>query len=303
MITEKEALGRINNTLGDEYSIVSTTLDKDTYSKAKITVHHSKCGNDYTTSTENIVHNKRKCPFCSRSHRVSKQEAIKRIQNKYGDEYTFMEEYKGYSIPINIKHNCGNIIHVKPGDLVEGNNCKECTYKSDHTEPVVFKDELWLPYKDTGYTVSNIGNVKNSKGAIIKATKQSTGYYKVMLYINGKNKYIWRYRLVAETFIPNADNLPMVNHVDETHDNDRVDNLQWCSARYNANYGTLKKRKTGTKVKGRGVYAIYQDGTDMYFSALSRAEEYFGGSVTTAHICAVLKGRQKTTGGLMFERA
>jgi len=303
MIEKEEALRTIKSSLGDGYSIVSTTMDKDTYSKAKITVHHSKCNKDYTTAVTTIVYNGRGCPFCSRRHKITEKEAVERIQGKYGDEYTLLEEYRGYSVPISIKHKCGNVINISPRGLINGNNCKECLYKSDHTEPVAFKEELWLPYKDTGYTVSNTGKVKNSKGAIIKATKQSTGYYRVMLYINGKNKYIWRYRLVAETFIDNPDNLPMVNHIDETHDNDRVDNLQWCSARYNSNYGTLCKRRTEAKLIGTAVYALFPNGTDMYFNAMKRAEEYFGGSVTSSSINNVLKGNQKTTGGLMFERA
>lgn len=303
MITKEEAISRIKNALGKGYMIVSTTLDKDSYTKARVTVKHSKCGNEYTTSVRTIAGNKCKCPFCSSKHVISEAEALKRIHDKYGDEYTFVEEYKGYSIPIDIKHTCGNIIHIKPMSLIRGNNCKECLYVSDHTEPVPFTEEKWLPYKDTGYLVSNTGKVKNKHGRLMKPIQQNNGYYKVMLHINGKNKYQYRYRMVAETFIENSDNLPMVNHIDETHDNDRVDNLQWCSARYNNNYGTLKKRKTGIKVKGTPVYAILPDGTDMYFDGLTRAEEYFGGSVTAPHIWNVIKGNQKTTGGLMFERA
>lgn len=173
----------------------------------------------------------------------------------------------------------------------------------EYTDKVSFDCEVWLPYKDSNYKVSNLGRVVNKKGKQIKAIKQPTGYYKVMLYINGKYKYIWRYRLVAETFIDNPDNLPMINHMDETHDNDRLDNLQWCTAKYNSNYGTLRERRTGMQIKGSPVYAILSDGTDIYFDSFTRASEYFGGSVTSPHIWNVLKGNQKTTGGLMFERA
>jgi len=172
-----------------------------------------------------------------------------------------------------------------------------------YTDRITFNEEQWLPYKDSNYMVSNTGKVKNKLGKLMKPIKQPTGYYKVMLYINGSYKNIWRYRLVAETFIDNPNKLPMVNHMDETHDNDRLDNLQWCSAKYNANYGTLKERKTGIKIKGAPVYAILPDGTDMYFDAMKHAEDFFGGPVTAAHIWNVIKGNQKTTGGLMFERA
>lgn len=303
MINEKEAVKRIENTLGDDYAVVSTTMREDTYSSGKATIHHNTCGSTYTTRITNVVQNKRKCPVCSSKHKVNESEAVDRIQDKYGDEYTFLEDYKGYSVAIDIKHKCGNIIHVKPSDLVLGNNCKECTYIEDHTEPIKFVEEEWLPYKDTGYSISNTGKVKNSRGNLIKAYRQPTGYYKVNLHVKGKSINLWRYHMVAETFIDNPESLPMVNHIDESHDNDRIDNLQWCTARYNSNYGTIKKRRTGMSMKGSPVYAIFKDGTDMYFKSLTESSEYFGGSVTTSHISNVLRGNQRTTGGLVFERA
>ena len=43
-------------------------------------------------------------------------------------------------------------------------------------------------------------------------------------------------------FIPNPDNLPQVNHKDENPQNNRVDNLEWCTNKYNVNYGTALVR-------------------------------------------------------------
>lgn len=48
--------------------------------------------------------------------------------------------------------------------------------------------------------------------------------------------------LVAKAFIPNPDNLPEVNHKDENKENDAADNLEWCTSKYNSNYGTCKER-------------------------------------------------------------
>lgn len=53
-----------------------------------------------------------------------------------------------------------------------------------------------------------------------------------------KHRAIW----IALTFIPNPNNLPQVNHKDENPENNCVENLEWCTAEYNINYGTRNKR-------------------------------------------------------------
>lgn len=69
------------------------------------------------------------------------------------------------------------------------------------------------------------------------------GYYYVILHKEGV-KYTKRvHRLVAETFIPNPDNLPVVNHKDENPLNNTVENLEWCTVQYNNNYGTARERQ------------------------------------------------------------
>lgn len=80
------------------------------------------------------------------------------------------------------------------------------------------------------------------KERIRKCEVGSNGYLHVLLCKNGK--YITHnvHRLVAETFIPNPDNLPEINHKDENKENNCVDNLEWCTRKYNMNYGTTQFR-------------------------------------------------------------
>lgn len=77
------------------------------------------------------------------------------------------------------------------------------------------------------------------------------GYAKVRLYdpkLSRKWKDYFVHRLVAIAFIPNPDNLPIINHKDENTLNNNVENLEWCSVIYNVNYGTARERM-GKSVK------------------------------------------------------
>ena len=77
---------------------------------------------------------------------------------------------------------------------------------------------------------------------ILKHSKDSNGYHIINLYSNKKRTTAKIHRLVAETFIPNINNYPQINHKDENKNNNFVDNLEWCTAKYNNNYGTRINR-------------------------------------------------------------
>ena len=69
---------------------------------------------------------------------------------------------------------------------------------------------------------------------------------------------IYIHRLVAEAFIPNPSNLPVVNHKDENPKNNAVDNLEWCTTKYNLNYGTCNTRKSAKLLNGPLAKAVLQ---------------------------------------------
>ena len=99
------------------------------------------------------------------------------------------------------------------------------------------------------YEVSNIGNVRNVRRNTLLKLSKNQGYIQVHLYKNGIRTGLKVHRLVAEAFIPNADNLPQVNHKDEDKTNNSVDNLEWCDHKYNVNYGHRTENAINTRVK------------------------------------------------------
>lgn len=110
------------------------------------------------------------------------------------------------------------------------------------------------------YQVSNLGRVRSlRKNIILKSRITRKGYEGVILYTNNIPKGYYIHRLVATAFIPNPDNLPQVNHKDENKTNNCVDNLEWCTPKYNVNYGTGNKKRARSQSKK--VLQFKTDGT------------------------------------------
>lgn len=78
----------------------------------------------------------------------------------------------------------------------------------------------------------------NYKKDFLKGELTHDGYNRVKVYGIRKHRSFW----IALAFIPNPDNLPEVNHMDENKLNDSVRNLEWCTSEYNCNYGTRNER-------------------------------------------------------------
>ena len=129
--------------------------------------------------------------------------------------------------------------------------------------------EEWksIPGYEGLYEVSSYGRVRSldryvkvknksyrlQKGKVLSPGINSYGYLQVFLCCNGKYKIITVHRLIAQAFLPNPDNLPMINHKDEDKTNNNVDNLEWCTQQYNSNYkGVLKRRSQ--RMKENGIY-------------------------------------------------
>lgn len=145
-----------------------------------------------------------------------------------------------------------------------------------------------IKVKDT-YVVSHKGETSYNRlqrGRVLKGGKTTRGYCFVSL--NGK--HVFRHQIVASVFIPNPNNYTEINHKDENPGNNIVDNLEWCSHKYNCNYG---RRKTANqdKTKRVGKYDLEGNIVEVYDS-LSRAEK-LNNSPRGSGIGRCCRGKQK----------
>lgn len=123
-------------------------------------------------------------------------------------------------------------------------------------------DEIWKPIEgyEGLYEISTWGRVKSLErnvmtavGTLYKRPERilkpslSRGYPVVTLSHDMVQKTFLVHRLVAMAFIPNPHGYPMINHKDEDKTNNYVENLEWCDAKYNVNYGTANERRSYTE--------------------------------------------------------
>ena len=121
------------------------------------------------------------------------------------------------------------------------------------------KQEHWKVIDEfPDYEVSDKGRIRRLtpkkhtyKGRIKKTYINNAGYECVFFY---KDKGYTRtvHRLVAIAFLPKQEGCNEINHKDENKLNNTVENLEWCTHKYNMNYGTLQERKS-EKLKQRTV--------------------------------------------------
>ena len=162
--------------------------------------------------------------------------------------------------------------------------------------------EIWKEINEyPNYMVSNMGRVKSldkyvrsknnsialKKGRILKPSVNKIGYLLIGLWKNGKQKFFTIHRLVAKAFVPNPNNYPQVNHKNEIKDDNRAENLEWCDAKYNNNYGTRLEKITNGKCS-KPVLQINKTTNEVIaeFPSIKEVERQLG----ISHISECCKG-------------
>lgn len=180
------------------------------------------------------------------------------------------------------------------------------------------KCEVIKKYPD--YTIYEDGRIWSDKtNKFLKVAHSSQGYTTVELFNEEGSRRLSVHRLVAEAFIPNPNEFPCVNHIDECKDNNHVENLEWCTAKYNINYGTGMERRrnsmkkylssekskadklhSGQRTKellGRKVQQMTKSGMLIRdFASVNEAYRQTG----IRHISEACNGKRRTAGGYVW---
>lgn len=166
--------------------------------------------------------------------------------------------------------------------------------------------EQWkdIPGYEGIYQVSTLGEIRNIKTGRILKQVYLCGYKRIGLY-NKEHKYKnhFVHRLVAETFIPNPDNLPQVNHRNELKDENVVSNLEWCTQKYNINYGTAIQRRVENQRKPILQFTKTGIFVKEYYS-ISEANKAFNPKCNypaTGNIGRCLQGKCKSAYGFKWK--
>jgi len=161
------------------------------------------------------------------------------------------------------------------------------------------------------YMATDDGKIYSlSSKKFLKQTISKFGYARVTLYKgNGEKHKIMVHRLVAIAFLHNPDSLPQVNHINENRLDNRVKNLEWCSASYNINYGNrnyavskkmqlYKEKTTAKRIKQINL----QTGkTIKVWKSMHAIEREL--NIPHSGIYSCCTGKRKTRGGYAWQYA
>lgn len=173
--------------------------------------------------------------------------------------------------------------------------------------------EIWKDIKgyEGLYQVSNLGNVRSVKRncnqryglrevkeRILKTGKTKKGYLIVVLSKEQTTKSHAVHTLVANAFIPNVNNYPQINHIDENKENNNVNNLEWCTNKYNCNYGTRTIRQKQKVSKPVLQYDLKGNFIKKWGSISEAAKNLKMCITCISYNC---NGKRKTAGGYIWK--
>ena len=163
-------------------------------------------------------------------------------------------------------------------------------------------EKAFIPGTDNKYEITTEGQIisylRYPKGKVLKPHVSENGYLTTTIKQYGKFKSYYIHRLVAQIFIANPDNLPYVNHKSEDRTDNRVENLEWCTAEYNCNYGNHRENLIKATLRFTGhpsrIAKLDKQGNLLkaYYSIKAAARDVAGDNWNSAsvQISKIIKG-------------
>ena len=278
------------------------------------------------------------CPHCAREEKLNTLDYyIQLSKEKHGDKYDFCNSvYSGCNNNIEVRcKECGHIFYISPISLVNGVGCKMCNVE-EYRRIVCLDGEIWRNIKGfNGYQVSNIGRVR-SIDRIVKVGKQTKRVdviilklandkdgYKIVSFKKGCGGKSYRkrvHRLVADAFIDNPNNYDCIDHINGIRDDNRVENLRWCTVKMNVNYElsllnrskaiknsyikypNLRKLRAETLGKSGCIKVeIFKDGNSLgVFNSQNEAAKFLG--IRQSIVSLMMRSGRTNKDGILIKR-
>ena len=145
------------------------------------------------------------------------------------------------------------------------------------------------------YAITSCGRVWSYKtNRFLKLCNHPDGYLQINLCKDGKMTHHLVHRLVAEAYLENPNNYPCINHKSEIKTENHVNNLEYCTNKYNSNYGTAIERQAA-KIRKK----VYCHETNTTYDSLTAASKATG--VDTGNISRCCKNKIKSCNNYHFK--